>query len=48
MTHHRVEGMPPDTDVAENVIKQLSRKVRLVEGFATMSGTVVKALRSGP
>ena len=36
MTHHRVEGMPPDTNVTENVIKQLSKKLRLIEGFATM------------
>ncbi|MDQ3573473.1 MAG: hypothetical protein M3404_00875 [Actinomycetota bacterium] len=37
MTHHRVEGMPPDTNVTENVIKQLSKKIRLIEGFATMA-----------
>ena len=37
MTHHRVEDMPPDTNVTENVIKQLSKKIRLIEGFATMA-----------
>jgi transposase-like protein len=37
MTHHRVQGMPPDTNVTENVIKQLSKKIRLIEGFATMA-----------
>lgn len=26
MTHHRVEGMPADTNVTENVIKQLGKK----------------------
>jgi hypothetical protein len=37
MTHHRVEGMPPDTNITENVIKQLSKKIRLIEGFSTMA-----------
>jgi transposase-like protein len=37
MTHHRVEGMPPDTNVTENVIKQLSKKIRLIEGFTSMA-----------
>ncbi len=37
MTHYRVEGMPADTNVTENVIKQLSKKIRLIEGFATMA-----------
>jgi hypothetical protein len=36
-THHRVEGMPPDTNVTENVIKQLSKKIRLIEGFTSMA-----------
>ena len=36
MTHHRVEGMPADTNVTENVIKQLGKKPRLMEGFASM------------
>lgn len=35
MTHHRVPGLPPDNNVTENVIKQLGRKPRLMEGFAT-------------
>ncbi len=29
--------MPADTNVTENVIKQLSKKIRLIEGFATMA-----------
>ena len=37
MTHHRVEGMPADTNFTEKVIKQLSKKIRLIEGFATMA-----------
>lgn len=37
MTHHRVEGMPADTNVTENVIKQLSKKIRLIEGFSTIA-----------
>jgi hypothetical protein len=36
MTHHRVEGMPADANITENVIKQLGKKLRLMEGFATM------------
>jgi len=36
MTHHRVEGMPADANITENVIKQLNKKLRLMEGFATM------------
>jgi transposase-like protein len=36
-THHAVEGMPPDTNVTENVIKQLSKKIRLIEGFTSMA-----------
>ncbi len=35
MTHHRVEGMPTDANITENVIKQLGKKLRLMEGFAT-------------
>jgi transposase-like protein len=34
MTHHRVEGMP--ADVTENVIKQLGKKLRLMEGLASL------------
>ena len=42
MTHHRVAGMPADANVSENVIKQLNKKLRLMEGFATLDscGTV--------
>lgn len=36
MTHHLVPGLPPDTNVVENVIKQLAKKLRLMEGFATV------------
>jgi len=36
MTHHRVEGMPADTNITENVIKQLGKKPRLMEGFASL------------
>jgi len=36
MTHHRVEGMPADANITENVIKQLGKKPRLMEGFASL------------
>ncbi|MBI2237624.1 MAG: hypothetical protein HYU54_03750 [Actinobacteria bacterium] len=36
MTHHLVEGLPADANVTENVIKQLGKKLRLMEGFQTM------------
>jgi len=36
MTHHRVDGMPADANVTENVIKQLGKKPRLMEGFASL------------
>ena len=36
MTHHRVDGMPADANVTENVIKQLGKKLRLMEGFASL------------
>lgn len=36
MTHHLVPGLPPDTNFVENVIKQLAKKLRLMEGFATI------------
>lgn len=36
MTHHRVNGLPADANITENVIKQLGKKLRLMEGFATM------------
>lgn len=35
-THHRVKGMPADANITENVIKQLSKKLRLMEGFASL------------
>ena len=37
LTHHRVEGMPADANVTENVIKQLGKKLRLMEGFASLA-----------
>ena len=36
MTHHRLEGMPADANITENVIKQLGKKPRLMEGFASL------------
>ncbi|MBI2238926.1 MAG: hypothetical protein HYU54_10445 [Actinobacteria bacterium] len=36
MTHHRVEGLPADANITENVIKQLGKKPRLMEGFASL------------
>ncbi|MGH2704042.1 MAG: hypothetical protein ACRDJ4_02795 [Actinomycetota bacterium] len=36
LTHHRVEGLPADANITENVIKQLGKKLRLMEGFATL------------
>jgi hypothetical protein len=36
MTHHQVDGMPADANVTENVIKQLGKKLRLMEGFACL------------
>jgi transposase-like protein len=36
LTHHRVEGMAADANVTENVIKQLGKKLRLMEGFASL------------
>lgn len=35
-THHRVAGMPADSNITENVIKQLNKKLRLMEGFASI------------
>lgn len=34
--YHLASGLPPDNNVAENVIKQLNKKLRLMEGFATL------------
>lgn len=36
MTHHRVDGLPADANITENVIKQLGKKPRLMEGFSTL------------
>ncbi|MGH2703879.1 MAG: hypothetical protein ACRDJ4_01910, partial [Actinomycetota bacterium] len=36
LTHHRVQGLPADANITENVIKQLGKKLRLMEGFATL------------
>ena len=36
MTHHVVDGMPADAKITENVIKQLGKKLRLMEGFASV------------
>ncbi len=34
--HLRTDGLPPDNNVTENVIKQLNKKLRLTEGFASL------------
>lgn len=34
VAHHRVPGMPADANITENVIKQLAKKLRLMEGSA--------------
>lgn len=36
MTHHRIPGLPADANITENVIKQLGKKLRLMEGFETV------------
>jgi transposase-like protein len=36
MTHHRIPGLPADANITENVIKQLGKKLRLMEGFQTV------------
>lgn len=36
LTHHHLPQMPADTNITENVIKQLGKKLRLMEGFASM------------
>ena len=36
MAHHRTPGLPADNNVTENVIKQLNKKLRLMEGFESM------------
>lgn len=37
MAHHRDPQLPADNNVTENVIKQLGKKLRLMEGFASLS-----------
>ena len=34
--HHLVPGLPADNNVTENVIKQLNKKLRLMEGFESL------------
>jgi hypothetical protein len=34
--HHLAPGLPADTNVVENVIKQLGKKLRLMEGFSSL------------
>jgi transposase-like protein len=36
MTHHFTPGLPADNNVTENVIKQLNKKLRLMEGFESL------------
>jgi transposase-like protein len=36
MAHHRHPYLPADNNVAENVIKQLGKKLRLMEGFSCL------------
>lgn len=36
MAHHFVDGLSADNNVTENVIKQLNKKLRLMEGFESM------------
>lgn len=36
MTHHRIPGLPADANITENVITQLGKKLRLIEGFQTV------------
>ena len=35
LMHHEVPGLPADSNITENVIKQLAKKLRLMEGFAS-------------
>ena len=34
--HHHTPGLPADNNVTENVIKQLNKKLRLMEGFESL------------
>lgn len=36
MAHHFTPGLPADNNVTENVIKQLNKKLRLMEGFQSL------------
>ena len=36
MAHHFTPGLPADNNVTENVIKQLNKKLRLMEGFESI------------
>ena len=36
LTHHRHRGLPADANITENVIRQLNRKLRPMEHFATI------------
>jgi hypothetical protein len=35
LMHHHVPGLPADSNITENVVKQLAKKLRLMEGFTT-------------
>lgn len=35
LMHHRVAGLPADSNITENVVKQLAKKLRLMEGFSS-------------
>jgi len=37
MAHHHTTGLPADNNITENVIKQLGKKLRLMEGFASLA-----------
>ncbi|MDQ3766414.1 MAG: transposase [Actinomycetota bacterium] len=34
--HHHTPGLPADNNVTENIIKQLNKKLRLIEGFESL------------
>ncbi len=36
LTHHFAPGLPADNNITENVIKQLKKKLRLMEGFQSL------------
>jgi transposase-like protein len=36
MAHHFAPGLPADNNITENVIKQLNKKLRLMEGFESI------------